>query len=165
MVNFYIYYNIYIYIYIQTHTYIHTYIYIYIYKIAVNPKRYTGIDRYPKYIVPVAKPVRPPVRYWHPWWFVLSWITHRGIGFLRFFLFSWPSHDSCLHMRIVVVLCIDYLIFEPDLSKKINWCSYLMIMSNHRNVNTINWIFIWASEFIVGWTFYWHEEKLKVETP
>ena len=57
MVNFYIYYNIYT----QTHTYIH--IYIYIYKIAVNPKRYTGIDRYPKYIVPVAKPVRPPVRY------------------------------------------------------------------------------------------------------
>ena len=52
MVNFYIYYNIYT----QTHTYIH----IYIYKIAVNPKRYTGIDRYPKYIVPVAKPVRPP---------------------------------------------------------------------------------------------------------
>ena len=58
MVNFYIYYNIYIYT--QTHTYIHTYIYIYIYKITVNPKRYTGIDRYPKYIVPVAKPVRPP---------------------------------------------------------------------------------------------------------
>ncbi|KAM3713363.1 hypothetical protein ACJW31_01G249700 [Castanea mollissima] len=29
---------------------------------AVNPKRYTGIDRYPKYIVPVAKPVQSPVR-------------------------------------------------------------------------------------------------------
>ena len=41
MVNFYIYYNIY------THTYIHTYIYIYKYKkITVNPKRYTGLDRY-----------------------------------------------------------------------------------------------------------------------
>ena len=59
MVNFYIYYNIYIY----TGTYIHTYIHIYIYKIAVNSKRYTGINRYPKYIVPVVKPVRPPVRY------------------------------------------------------------------------------------------------------
>ena len=34
----------------------------YIY-IAVNPKQYTGIDRYPKYIVPLAKPVQPPVRY------------------------------------------------------------------------------------------------------
>ena len=34
----------------------------YIY-IAVNPKWYTGIDRYPKYIVPLAKPVQPPVRY------------------------------------------------------------------------------------------------------
>ena len=33
------------------------YIYIYIYKIAVNPKWYTGIDRYLKYIVPPAKPV------------------------------------------------------------------------------------------------------------
>ena len=31
--------------------------------IAVNPKRYTGIDRYPKYIVPLVKPVQPPVRY------------------------------------------------------------------------------------------------------
>ena len=41
-------------------------VYIYIYKITVNPKRYTSIDRYPKYIIPVAKPVRPPVRYWHP---------------------------------------------------------------------------------------------------
>ena len=38
MVSFYIYYNIYI------HRHIHTYIYIYKYKkIAVNPKRYTGI--------------------------------------------------------------------------------------------------------------------------
>ena len=36
--------------------------YIYIY-IAVNPKRYTSIDRYPKYIVPLAKPVQPPVQY------------------------------------------------------------------------------------------------------
>ena len=34
-----------------------------LYKIAVNPKRYTGIDRYPKYTVQVAKPIRPPVRY------------------------------------------------------------------------------------------------------
>ena len=50
MVNFYIYYNI----------YTHTYIYIYIYKIAVNPKRYT---QYPKYIIPLAKPVQYPVRY------------------------------------------------------------------------------------------------------
>ena len=33
----------------------------YIY-IAVNPKQYTGIDRYPKYIVPLANPVQPPVR-------------------------------------------------------------------------------------------------------
>ena len=57
MVNFYIYYNIYI------HRHIHTYIYIYIYlfiniKIAINLKRYTGIDQYPKYTVPMAKPVR-----------------------------------------------------------------------------------------------------------
>ena len=36
--------------------------YIYIY-IAVNPKQYTDIDRYPKYIVPLAKPIQPPVRY------------------------------------------------------------------------------------------------------
>ena len=34
----------YIYTYTYIHTYIHTYIYIYI--IMVNPKRYTGIDRY-----------------------------------------------------------------------------------------------------------------------
>ena len=63
MVNFYIYYNIYIYIYTDTDTYTHTHIYIYINKIVVNLKRYTGIDRYLKYIVPVAKPVRPPIRY------------------------------------------------------------------------------------------------------
>ena len=64
MVNFYIYYNIYTHTYI--HTYIHIYIYIYIYKykkIAVNLKRYTGIDWYPKYIVPLAKPIQPLVRY------------------------------------------------------------------------------------------------------
>ena len=53
IVNFYIYYNI--------------YIYIYIYKIVVNPKRYTGIDWYPKYIVPLAKLVQPSVWYWLPW--------------------------------------------------------------------------------------------------
>ena len=41
---------------------IYIYIYIYIYL-----KRYTGIDRYPKYIVPLAKPVQSPVRYWLPW--------------------------------------------------------------------------------------------------
>ena len=29
-------------------------------------KRYIGINRYPKYIVPLAKPVQPPVRYWLP---------------------------------------------------------------------------------------------------
>ena len=34
----------------------------YIY-IAVNSKQYTSIDRYPKYIVPLAKLVQPPVRY------------------------------------------------------------------------------------------------------
>ena len=54
------------------------YIYIgfkhYIY-IAVNPKRYTGIHRYPKYIVPLAKPVQLPVRYWHPWIFtIVTWL-------------------------------------------------------------------------------------------
>ena len=37
-------------------------IYIYIY-IAVNPKRYTGIDRYPKYIVSLAKSIQSSVRY------------------------------------------------------------------------------------------------------
>ena len=38
--------------------------YIYIYKIiAINPKRYTGNDRYPKYIVPLAKPVQPLEQY------------------------------------------------------------------------------------------------------
>ena len=51
MVNFYIYYNT------HTHTHTHTHIYIYIYKIAVNPKQYTGIDQYPKYIVLLAKSV------------------------------------------------------------------------------------------------------------
>ena len=30
---------------------------------AANPKQYTDIDRYPKYIVPLAKPVQPLVRY------------------------------------------------------------------------------------------------------
>ena len=39
------------------------YIYIYIYYFVVNLKRYTSIDQYPKYIVPLAKPVQPPVRY------------------------------------------------------------------------------------------------------
>ena len=39
-------------------------IYIYIYYFVVNLKRYTSIDQYPKYIVPLAKPVQPPVRYW-----------------------------------------------------------------------------------------------------
>ena len=40
------------------------YIYIDKYKIIViNLKRYTGIDRYPKEIVPLAKPVQPPVQY------------------------------------------------------------------------------------------------------
>ena len=34
--------------------------YIYIY-IVVNLKRYIGIDQYLKYIVPLAKPVQPPV--------------------------------------------------------------------------------------------------------
>ena len=34
----------------------------YIY-IAVNPKQYISINRYPKYIVPLAKPVQPLVRY------------------------------------------------------------------------------------------------------
>ena len=42
-------------------------LYTYIYILAVIPKRYTGIDRYPKYIVSPAKPVQHPVRYWHPW--------------------------------------------------------------------------------------------------
>ena len=28
------------------------------------------------------------------------------------------GYDSCLHMRIDVVLCMDYLIFEPGLHKK-----------------------------------------------
>ena len=40
-----------------------------LYKITVNPKRYTGIDRYPKYIVPVVKLVQLPVRYWLPWFY------------------------------------------------------------------------------------------------
>ena len=51
MVNFYIYYNTHTHTHTHTHihTYIHTYIHIYIYiyiyilKIAINPKRYTGI--------------------------------------------------------------------------------------------------------------------------
>ena len=45
-------------------------IYEYIYIWALNvmymaaiPKQYTDIDRYPKYIVPLAKPVQPLVRY------------------------------------------------------------------------------------------------------
>ena len=48
MVKFYIYYN----------THIHTHIYLFInIKIAINPKWYTSIDQYPKYIVPLTKPV------------------------------------------------------------------------------------------------------------
>ena len=50
--------------------FIYIYIYIYVYMgfkhyiyIAVNPKRYTSIDRYSKYIVPLAKPIQFPVRY------------------------------------------------------------------------------------------------------
>ena len=31
--------------------------------IAINPKRYTGIDQYLKYIVSLAKLIQPPVRY------------------------------------------------------------------------------------------------------
>ena len=33
----------------------------------VNPKQYIGIDQYPKYIVPLVKPVQPPVQYWLPY--------------------------------------------------------------------------------------------------
>ena len=48
--------------------FIYIYIYIYIWALniiymAANPKQYTDIDRYPKYIVPLAKPVQPLVRY------------------------------------------------------------------------------------------------------
>ena len=46
--------------------YVCVYIYIYIYKkkiIVINPKWYTGIDRYQKYIVPLAKPIQPLVLY------------------------------------------------------------------------------------------------------
>ena len=53
MVNFYIYYN--------THTYIHTYIHI---NIKYNGKS-EMVRRYwpvPKYIVPLVKPIQPPVR-------------------------------------------------------------------------------------------------------
>ena len=64
MVNIYIYYNT------HTHTHTHTYIYLFIYlfiykykKIAVNLKRYTCINQYPKYIVPLTKPIQPSVRY------------------------------------------------------------------------------------------------------
>ena len=47
---------------------IYKFIYIYIWALniiymAANPKQYTEIDRYPKYIVPQAKPVQPLVRY------------------------------------------------------------------------------------------------------
>ena len=52
MVNFYIYYN--------THT--HTYIFINI-RNSGKSETVPGIDRYPKYIIPLAKPVQPPVRY------------------------------------------------------------------------------------------------------
>ena len=31
--------------------------------IVVNPKWYIDIDWYSKYIVPLAKPVQPPIRY------------------------------------------------------------------------------------------------------
>ena len=54
MVNFYIYYNT------HTHTHIYIYIYLFIYlfiNIKNSGKQYTGIDGYPKYIVPLAKPV------------------------------------------------------------------------------------------------------------
>ena len=47
---------------------IYEFIYIYIWALniiymAANLKQYTDIDRYPKYIVPLAKPVQPLVRY------------------------------------------------------------------------------------------------------
>ena len=45
---------IYIYIYMGFNHYIY---------IAVNPKQYIGINRYSKYIVPLAKPIQPLVRY------------------------------------------------------------------------------------------------------
>ena len=105
MVNFYIYYNIYIYT--QTHTYI--------YKIAVNPKRYTGIDRYPKYIVPVAKSVPPPVRYWHPWY---SYLTHPSIIHKKKQLslslspgFQWTIPQACHEMYLSLSLSLSIYIY------------------------------------------------------
>ena len=38
----------------------------------VNLKRSIGIDRYPKYIVSLAKPVQPPVRYWLSWFLYMN---------------------------------------------------------------------------------------------
>ena len=61
MVNFYIYYN--------THTHTHTHIYIFI-NIKNNGKPET-VHRYwpiPKYIVPLVKPVYPPIQDWLPYY-------------------------------------------------------------------------------------------------
>ena len=56
---------LYLLIYIHTHTYIHIYIYIYIYLLIYikNSGKPETVHRYPKYIVPLAKPLQPPVRY------------------------------------------------------------------------------------------------------
>ena len=60
MVNFYIYYNTNTHTHTHTHTHIYIHIYLFIYlfiNIKNSGKQYTGIDGYPKYIVPLAKPV------------------------------------------------------------------------------------------------------------
>ena len=59
MVNFYIYYNMCTRARARERAHTHTHIYIFInIKITINPKQYTGIDQYLKYIVPLTKPVQ-----------------------------------------------------------------------------------------------------------
>ena len=64
----------------------------------VNSKRYTNIDRYPKYIILVTKPVQPPVRYWLPWW---------GVGFYSYFvLIFFFLLDSCDVNSLIFRWCV-----------------------------------------------------------
>ena len=69
----------------------------------VNSKWYTGIDRYPKYIVLVAKSVQPPVRYWLLWHIctVTIVIVYKyTISHPLMWVFFWPEcvkwRDFCI---------------------------------------------------------------------
>ena len=79
------------------------YIYIYIYKIAVNPKQYTGIDWYPKYIVPLTKLVQPPVQYWLPCFTYLNKTTLLSLSFHASKLLVRLNDFTLLYLYIYII--------------------------------------------------------------